>query len=62
MYAQGAPPPARENIQAPQPVRPSAMREPSPAPKLVWLHRPLNHNRDPSDPPRPLPILEQQRA
>ena len=47
-------------------MRPQAPRDPSPAPKLVWLRRPLNHNREPSgDTSRsPLPMLPlaEQRA
>ena len=51
-----------QHIQAPQPVQ--AVREPSPgpAPKLVWLHRPLNHHREPPDAGRPLPFIPEQRA
>lgn len=52
-------------LQAPQPMHAQAQREPSPAPKLVWLHRPLNHHREPSaDASRPLQIipLAEQRA
>ncbi|TBU41440.1 hypothetical protein BD309DRAFT_981860 [Dichomitus squalens] len=66
IYAQ-PPPPTREpaqHIQAPQPVHAQAQRDPSPAPKLVWLHRPLNHHREPSadGTSRPLPIAPEQRA
>ncbi|KAM5543279.1 hypothetical protein V8D89_003153 [Ganoderma adspersum] len=52
-------------LQAPQPMRPQAQREPSPAPKLVWLRRPLNHNREPSadtsrSPLQIIPLAEQR--
>ena len=66
IYSQ-PPPPTRDTaqyIQAPQPVRAQGQREPSPAPKLVWLHRPLNHHREPSadSASRALPIVPEQRA
>ncbi|KAI1791350.1 hypothetical protein LXA43DRAFT_889442, partial [Ganoderma leucocontextum] len=39
-------PPQPSTTTPPRPAQ--AQREPSPAPKLVWLHRPLNHHREPS--------------
>ncbi|OJT02508.1 hypothetical protein TRAPUB_6980 [Trametes pubescens] len=54
-------PMAREALAAPQPVR--ATRDPLPAPKLVWLHRPLNRQQEVGEPlSRSLPSIPEQRA
>ncbi|KAH9894816.1 hypothetical protein C8Q73DRAFT_645042, partial [Cubamyces lactineus] len=48
-----------------RPVRAVRDTSPGPAPKLVWLHRPVNrhHEReDVVDPSRPLPVIPEQRA
>ncbi|EIW62594.1 uncharacterized protein TRAVEDRAFT_114038, partial [Trametes versicolor FP-101664 SS1] len=42
---------------------PSEVRNPSPAPKLVWLHRPLNRQQEAGEPlSRSLPSIPEQRA
>ncbi|KAL1945735.1 hypothetical protein VTO73DRAFT_1737 [Trametes versicolor] len=54
-------PMGREALPAPLPVR--ATRDPSPAPKLVWLHRPLNRQQEAGEPlSRSLPSIPEQRA
>ena len=63
IFPPSLPPSSRDpTIVSPQPMH-AAVREPSPAPKLVWLHRPLNHHREPSDSQRPGPaMVAEQRA